>query len=237
MGGSESLLARIQDVFIERAPPAAEHPSLPVDRSTAPTSDVELGVIGLSAGCGATTVAIGLALALAEAGRDGNLIALGGRKAGAGGVPARLGPLRVWEVPEALRTPSEIGQYGGIVTRIAGGRGMGPSPTATVWDLGAQRASDGVEAICDVDKVVIVAHGDSDPALAQLAADMVAERHAHTVLVADRASPEASWQGRARLLVPDSRFGARQIARGRLTSGSMSEAFRELAALMQVEQR
>jgi hypothetical protein len=87
----------------------------------------------------------------------------------------------------------------------------------------------------DVDVVVTVARGDSDPALAELASSLIAERCTRVLLAANRVGLDTEWRGRACVCAPESRVATRLVRRGRLPGGAFGEALLELAALVEGE--
>jgi hypothetical protein len=154
-------------------------------------SRIEVAVLGLSAGCGVTTVARGLALALRAPG----------------------GP------PSLLLSPED-------------GTGSEPevAPGTLVWDAGASDAPlvRGV-ARCS-DALVLVAGKRTEPALAEIAADILREDAARVVLVANRVTDPSRWSGRCDVSVPESRLGAALLRRGRRPPGAFGAALIRLAA-------
>ncbi len=227
------MLAWLQELFIEPVAPRAPVAHGPSPATTFdPEGDIEAVVVGLSGRCGATTVAKGLALVLAgAAGRSANLVSLG--TGSDDGASSSLGPLRVWRVPRALTDPTEVAQYGAVVARIAGGRGMGTLPTATVWDIPASEASAGAEAMREVGTVIAVARGDSDPVLSELAVGMLADRHERVLLVGNRVASPDDWAERASVCLPESRLAARLIGRGRFPGSALADPLHRLAVLLE----
>jgi len=223
-----AVVGRVHGLFIEPSGtvnsidrPAAQSPTVP-----AQAREVEVAVVGLSQGCGTTTISAALALAFSGPHRAVNLVALDGRS---GDVEqSRLGHVRVWQVPSVLTVPEEVAQYGGVVARVAGGRTTGTGTAATVWDLSAAEAIRGGQVLPDVDVVVALAHADSDPALADLASELLLKRCRRLLLVANRAQPGTAWDTCCELLVPESRV-AKLVARGRLPGGAFGEALQQLA--------
>jgi hypothetical protein len=83
--------------------------------------------------------------------------------------------------------------------------------------------------------VVAVADGRREPALAVLVCGVLAERHDRVVLVANRVHEPDAWHDSGALCVPDSRFGAWLLGRGRYAPGAMGVAFERLAETVQGE--
>lgn len=204
-------------------------PERPLAAELPPTlSSVEVVVLGLSAGCGVSTVARGIAGALAVASRrPAHLVAL----AAAGSAPrplprAALAGGSLWEIPVTLSDPEEVAEYGAMVRRLAG-------PAAVVWDVPSSEAARAALAITAADAVLAVAAGDGEPALAELVAGMLSERFGRVPVVANRAGDAARWSGRAAASIPSSRIGAMLASRGRRPGGAFGAALADLAALVE----
>jgi hypothetical protein len=202
----------------ERSVAAAPQPAL---------SSVEVVVLGLSAGCGVSTVARGIAVALAVASRSAHVVTL----AAAGHAPrplprAGLGGGSLWEIPATLSDPEEVAEYGAMVRRLAG-------PAAVVWDVPSSEAARAALATVAADAVLAVAAGDGEPALAELVAGMLAERFGRVPVVANRAGDAARWSGRAAVSIPPSRIGAMLASRGRRPGGAFGATLADLAALVE----
>ena len=182
-------VARAHGFLFEPAPPEPAH-----RRRARPT---EVVVLGLSAGCGVTTLARGLALTLEAPGEQ----------------PAQM-----------LALGDDSGHE---VVPLAGGA------TALVWDVasGASTAARGVALRADA--VVLVAGKGSEPAMAEVTADMLREDFGQMVLIANRVSDASRWNGRADLCVPESWLGAALIGRGRRPPGALGAAMARLAAIVQ----
>jgi hypothetical protein len=186
-------------------------------------------VLGLSGRCGGTTVARGLAATLAVAGaRAAHVVAL----AGTGEEPAPLrgalsGGGRQWDVPPGLATAEEVAEYGATITGLTG------APGVWVWDVPATAGERAVVAARAVGSVVVVAAGEGEPALAELAADMLRERWGPLMLVANRVREPNPWADRAAVALPQSRLGALLAVRGRRPPGPLGAGLAELAALVE----
>jgi hypothetical protein len=215
-----TALARAQGFLVEPAPVSAIAQS---SRGGA----VQVVVTAMSRGSGATTIARALAQALWRPGvRSAHLISLRPE-------PHRAPTgVSAWELPPALRDPTEIADYGNTLARLAGGGGE----AALVWDVCADDVERAARAIERCDAVVCVAEGGAEPALCTLVCDMLAERYeCRVLLVPNRAGDEEDWAGRDALCVPDSRFAALLVARGRAPTGAFGEAIARIAA--RVEER
>jgi hypothetical protein len=222
-----AALARAQGYLLEPAARPAPVREAPLELP--PGVPVQVAVTGLSRGAGASTVAAGVALALLVPGtRPSHLVSI----AAPGDRPrASLGPLVRWELPPALRGADELAGYGTTLARLASAR----DGAAVVWDVPCDempRASGLVDA-CDA--LVCVAAGSAEPVLSSIVRDMLAERHGHVVLAANRVRDPEAWSGRCAAAVPESRLAAALIARGRAPGGGVGEALARIAAI--VEQR
>jgi hypothetical protein len=177
--------ARARDFLIE---PAAE--GLPQARGS--RSRIEIAVLGLSTGCGVTTVARGLALALRAPG----------------------GPPSLVLMPHDSVADVEV-RSGAL---------------ALVWDAGTSDAPlvRGV-ARCS-DALVLVAGKGTEPAMAEIASDLLRTDAGRVVLVANRVTDPSRWSGRCDVSVPESWLGAALLRRGRLPPGALGAAMVQLAA-------
>jgi hypothetical protein len=221
-----AALARAQGFLVE---PATEPSELsnrrPVMGSLPQGEPLRVAVVGLSHESGATTVASGLAHALALPGaRDVHLLALTCEERETAARPA--GVTR-WEVPFALRDPGEVAEYGATVERLTGGA------TALVWDVSAREAERAGEAIKSSDRVIGLASASAEPALAGLVCAMLAERYGEVLLVANRVRDQERWSGRCAASLPESRLGALLAARGRMPAGAFGASLRRLAAILE----
>jgi hypothetical protein len=182
-------VTRVHDFLLEPAPPPPSNP-----RRSQPT---EVVVLGLSAGCGVTTLARGVALALDVPGeRPAQVLALG---------------------------HDSVGE----VVPLAGGS------SALVWDVASCAAAAARGMAVRADAVVLVAGKGSEPALAEVAVDMLREDLGRLILVANRVTDDLRWRGRADICVPESWLGAALIGRGRRPPGAFGAALAGLAAIVQ----
>jgi hypothetical protein len=131
-----------------------------------PAYRAEVAVVGLSAGCGTTTLALGLAQRLERA-----------------------------DVQEC--------------------------------DLNGAR-----ERAHRLDALVLVAGTNTEPALADIAAQMLREEFPRLLLVANRVTDVPRWSNRTDVCVPPSRLGAALVSRGRPPVGAFGAALRQLAELV-----
>jgi hypothetical protein len=81
--------------------------------------------------------------------------------------------------------------------------------------------------------VVLVTPGSGHPPIASLVASLLRDRLARLLLVANRVTAEEPWLGQADLFVPESRFGAALVARGRCPPGAFGAALERLAELVE----
>ncbi len=221
-----AALARAQGYLLEPAARTAPVREAPLEIASG--APVQVAVTGLSRGAGASTVAAGVALALllVPGTRPSHLVSIaapGDRRR------ASLGPLVCWELPPALRGADELAGYGTTLARLASVR----DGAAVVWDVPCDempRASGLVDA-CDA--LVCVADGSAEPVLSSIVRDMLAERHGHVVLAANRVRDLESWSGRCTAAVPESRLAAALIARGRTPGGGVGEALARIAAIVE----
>jgi hypothetical protein len=220
-----SLLLRARDFLLEpdgRLPlpagggPAGNEPA---------AGPLEVAVVGLSAGCGTTTVARALALAVASPARPACLVAF---DPGARADERLPGPVDVRAVPAALVDPQEATAYGATAARLVG-EGVA---AAVIWDVGAGEAARGGPAIERSGVLVAVAAGSGEPALAGLVRDVLCENGRRVLLVCNRPQDDA-WSRWADVCLPDSRLGAAWIRRGRSPGGGLAAAIVQLAAMAQ----
>jgi hypothetical protein len=146
-------------------------------------------VLGLSAGCGVTTVARGLALALRPPG---------------GASPLLLSP---------EDSTGEVEFASGSV----------------VWDAGASDAPLVRGVVRSSDALVLVAGKVTEPAMAEIAANVLRDEAARLVLVANRVTDPSRWNGRCDVSVSESWLGAALVRRGRWPPGALGSALVRLA--------
>jgi hypothetical protein len=223
-----AALARAQSFLLEPSAPRAATPasvtSTAFDDRIAADS-IEVAVLGARPRCGATTVARGLAAALALPGvRPAHVIALDRSPTAAHSLEIAGGGSG-WEVPAALADGAEVAEYGAMVSRLAG------RPAAIVWDVAASEVGRAHALACAADVVVAVVVGESEPALGELLGEMLGARFGRVLVVANRADPDR-WRRRTAACLPDSRLGALLAGRGRRAGGALGGALAELAALV-----
>jgi hypothetical protein len=221
-----AALARAQGFLLE---PAERRPGMAAGpaRAALQPGHLEIAVVGARPRCGTSTVARGLAAMLAVPGaRPAHLISLASAPRSREEAPGPLGGGSLWEVPVALREEGEVAEYGGTVAHLAG------RPAALVWDVPADQACRAEAAARAAHATVLVVPGRGEPALGELLAEMLAERHGRVVVVANRTEPER-WSGRAAASLPESRIGALLALRFRRPQGLFGSALSDLAALVE----
>jgi hypothetical protein len=180
---------RVRDFVLEPAPATRVSPV------SGSWPRIEVAVLGLSTGCGATTVARGLALALRAPG--GN--------------------------PPLLLAPEDA---------AGNGTARGAGDAALVWDAGSSDVALARGVAHHSDAVVLVAGKTSEPALAEITADVLREEFERVVLVANRVTDPSRWNCRTDLCIPDSWVGATLVSRGHRPVGALGAALARLAAIV-----
>lgn len=193
-----------------------------------------VAVVGLTSGCGTTTVARALAVELAQRDPTGAAAVAGDARAGAiapgSGSAARLARAVGTGAAARFRTAGRLCLIGGAEAPALADSLRSLAPL--VLDLGHGEPAGIGAAIAD--HVVLVSPPAVEPALAAVvAASLGRIGPSPLVLVnrlADPAGEEADrWAGRAALTVPDSRAGARLALVGRDAGGELASAARALA--------
>ena len=176
-----------------------------------------IAVVGLAPGCGTTTVARALAATLARRNHSGAAIVAGpGQPLGSrlATRPASRLTTRLASIGRAARPAGRLclTQLDAPIPRI------GP----VVLDLPSGDAA--AATVAAARPVLLVAPGDAEPALADLAAQSLGAR---TVVV----GPDdlSRWAGRALVTVPRSRVGARVAAAGWEPRGAFGRAIAQMA--------
>jgi hypothetical protein len=184
-------------------------------------------VVGVTAGCGVTTVAWGLAAALSARDPAGTAVVTGVPRrtslasAGARRLARALRPLVAGDVGAAGRVCVVASEDPLHVAEAA--RGLAP----VVLDAGL--AADAGAAVSLGDHVVLVAPGRVEPALPAVVARSLSRFGPAPVCAVSRADPEP-WSERDVIVLPDSRFAARRARKGAVVRGALGEALEELAA-------
>jgi hypothetical protein len=206
-----SALARLGEWLVE----PASAPTIPGQWGmTPPIPERErpvVAVVGLAPGCGATTLARALAAVLARWDHGGAaIVAASGKPAG-----SRLA------TRGAARLASRLGLAAQAVGRLCF--------TAQEFDPALARLAPVVfetsEPAADAQLTILVAPGDAEPALTELAA----RAHERPLTVVTQTADEARWQDRAFLLLPQSRTSVRLAAAGWEPRGAYAAAITRLA--------
>jgi len=106
--------------------------------------------------------------------------------------------------------------------------GLAPALAPVVFEASP---SDPEPPLLDPDRIVLVASGRCEPALASLVADRLSHEGRRFVVVLNRARPGESWPGHAHVTLPESMAGARLAAAGRGPHLGLSHGIARLADL------
>jgi hypothetical protein len=216
------VLRRLEDWLLEPLPETEAEPAPAGIRAEVPR--VVVAVAGIAPGCGASTVARALAARLALADPDGAALVLA---AADEPLPLAIATRPAAALRSRLRAPGVGASAGGRVCTLRSAEPLALVPLArshapAIIDVREARAA---AAIADL--VVVVAPGDSEPALARAFADSLEGRPA--MILANRPREPERWSGRAAALLPDSRLGARIAAAGWPPGGSLGRAIAHIA--------
>lgn len=219
---AEALSWLVEPRPTEPCPSASQPPDHPTDRSFAVPADKTTGgsafparpivaVIGLTPGCGATTVARALAAALARRDHSGAAI-----------VVARVEPAgSALAVPAASRLAKRLN---------ASARGRlcithaDPSPELARLAPLVLDVSHGAAPSLPADLTILVVPGDAEPALTELAARALG----NPLTVVTRAADPDRWQARAFAHLPHSRSAAWLAAAGWDPRGAFGAAIAQI---------
>jgi hypothetical protein len=198
-------------------------PTVEVPAPAAPR--IRIAVIGLGPGCGTTTVARGIAAALAARDTGGTaIVASSSQAAGTSLPPLRAAARLAAGLPGATATgrlclwPS--GDPAGTVVSAA--------PLAPiVFDVPHDGPASDSASLADA--TVLVVPGDAEPALAELAAGTLARHGRAPFTVVNRPAWPDRWDGRATALLPDSRVAARLTFAGWQPPGRLGQILARLA--------
>jgi hypothetical protein len=220
-----ATLARAEAWLLEPASPELVR-QRPVELRARPV----VAVVGLAPGCGASTLARMLAARLA--GRDPSAAAImAGRDPAPSFSPAGRAASRLAGQVSSSGLPAEaagrlcLARTDDLAGLTLAARGLAP----LVLDL--PRGRPAAEAASLADIAILVAAGDGEPALAELAARSLAWPGREPLTVVSRATEPSRWAGRAHLVLPESRAGARLAAAGWEPRGALGAAVARLAAL------
>jgi hypothetical protein len=174
-----------------------------------------VAVVGLAPGCGATTVARALAATLARRDHSGAAIVASAARPGASRVATR-------PASRLAARLASVGLGAGAAGRLCLTHVDAAIPrlAPVVLDLGSGHAA----ARQAAEPVLLIASGEVEPALADLAAENLG---ALTVVV----SPDdtSRWEGRAFITLPRSRLGAQLAAAGWEPRGAFGSAIARIA--------
>ena len=216
-----AALARAESWLLAPAPPKE---GIAERASAAGTMRPLIAVVGLSPGCGATTVARALAARLAA--RDPSSAAI---VAGPDSAPP-FSPV----TPAAARLAKRVGSPVEAAGRLClahtddyaalavSARDLAP----VVFDVPRDRSPAGAVSLADL--TVLVAPRDAEPALAELASRPLERPGRKPLIVANRAADPSRWKERAQLMLPESRAGARLAAAGWEARGPLGAAVSRL---------
>jgi hypothetical protein len=192
-----------------------------------------IAVFGLARGCGTTVVARALAAELAR--RDSVGAAAVHSDSKAAGIPLAT--------PAAARLARALAEVIGVDTRAVGRLCLIGGADSTlvvdsarhaaplVLDAGASSLGGAPAALAD--EVLVVATPSTEPALAGVATDHLAQLGRGAIVVLNRVRPStaapAAWTERASQVLPESRTGGQLALSGREPRGALGNAIAELA--------
>lgn len=221
---SGAALARAEAFLLE--------PQAGLTPAPEPTTTVRhpvVAVCGLAPGCGTTTVARGLAAALAE--RDSVGAAVCASHESPAGIAPGSGHAR--KLATALRVLAlDVRPRGRVcLTAQEGGRDLAHAlhhlaPLVLAVSAGAAAQP----AVGVADHAVLVGSSGVEPALAGVAREALTRAGTPALVVLNRGSGAGGrWEAHAQAVLPDSRSGARIALAGRMPQGALGRALAELA--------
>jgi hypothetical protein len=203
-----SALARLGEWLVE---PVSAPPFPDSARTTSTGDRPVVAVVGLAPGCGATTLARALAAVLARRDHGGTAIVA----ASSAPPGARL----------ATRGAARLAARLGLAAHASGRLCL----TAQEFDPALAQLAPVVfetsELAPQARLTILVAPGDAEPALTELAA----RAHTKPLTVATHTADRTRWQDRAFLVLPQSRVSTRLAAAGWEPRGAYAAAVRRLA--------
>jgi hypothetical protein len=220
------------DVDIEAFDAEIEPVDGPISDVSPPPRPV-VAVVGLAPRCGASTVARWVAAALAARDPEGAAIISTVAPRGAGAL----------RMPGAARLARGLGARSLEPVRAAGRLCLVDSEVHSplsiaatylaplILDVGHGVPPDAALSVAD--HVLLVASPEVEPALAEVVAQSIARSAPEPTVVLDRALEDARWDGRADVVLPESRLAARRAASGREARGEIGLAVGELAAALE----
>jgi hypothetical protein len=194
----------------------------------APPARPVVAVLALAPRCGATTLALWLAAALASRDPDG---------VGIVSTPAPRGAAAL-RTPAAVRTARALAVRGLEPVRTTGRLCLleashSPLSIAATYlgplviDVGHGATADAALSVAD--HVLLVASPAVEPALAEVVAQRVAGDGPDPIVVLNRAVEAERWDGRADVVLPESRLAARRATAGREPRGAIGTLIARLA--------
>jgi hypothetical protein len=217
-----AVLARAEAWLLEPVEEAA-HEVQPMVRARP-----VVAVFGLGEKCGATTVARALGAELATRDPEGACAVSASRRsaslplgtAAAGRLARMLGIQGRWAQPSGRLCLVDSGDPNRLAEAV---RYAAP----LVLDAGSSAVGGAPAALAD--HLLLVASPKVEPALASVARASLAEVGPDPLVVLNRASRPGAFEGRADLLIPDSRMGAQLAQAGREPRGQLGRAIADLA--------
>jgi hypothetical protein len=205
-------LAQLESWLLEPLPDQAVS-ATPVELPPQPV----IAVVGLTPGCGTTTVARALAARLATRAPERAAIVAGAPRSSA------LAPA----TPAAARLRSRLGRGARAVGRLCL---CEPPDAAELVGLVPVVLDGGAATAHVADAAIVVAPTDAEPALVELFARKLPTRGHEPLIAVNRAHERERWAGRASLLLPESQMGARLAAAGWEPRGAFGRAVSDLGA-------
>jgi len=223
-----SLLRRAGEWLVEPAPAREpRHPHRLV--AVPPPRHPLVGVVGLARRCGTTTLARALAAELAARAEGAAVAASPARPAV---VPLGTSASAV-RLAESLPHLDERRAAGRLCLAACADAELLAELTRPVAPavMEVEPGSPALDAAAVLDRIVLVASPDLEPALAAAVAQTIAAVADPPVVVVNRARDHGPWLVHADLLAPDSRVGARLALSGREPRGALGRAVEHLADL------
>lgn len=217
------LLRRVGEWLIEPTVPAPRAPAV-----VGPRRYPLIGVVGLARRCGATTIARALATELAAREDEAAVVASPARPAVVG-LGSSAGAARLADALVDLEARRAVGRLCLAACEDAAELAAITRPHAPAV-IEVEPGCAALEAAEVVDRLVLVASPDLDPALAAAVAETVTAVASPPLVAVSRAPDHGPWLMRADVLVPDSRVGARLALAGRESRG-FGSAVEQLADL------
>ena len=223
-----SLLRRAGEWLVE---PAPDHVAARTRHLTVvpPRNYPLVGVVGLAHRCGATTLARALAAELASRHDGAAVVASPTRPAV---VPLGSSPPAA-ELVDTLEALEQRRAAGRLCLAACADAQVLASVTRQVAPavMEVEPGCAALDAAGVLDRIVLVASPDLEPALAAAVAETIAAVTEPPVIAVNKACDHGPWLVHADVLVPDSRVGARLALAGREPRGWLGKAVEQLADL------